>query len=84
MKSKKEIIFHLQKARRCLSQVIVMAEQDFKCLEIHKLLERIIHQLEKTKKDLLNQHLEKSVDQFYKHNPQGKSARQEIISFFHT
>lgn len=84
MKSKKEIIVHLQKARRCLSKVIFMVERDFKCLEIHKLLVKIIQQLEKTKKDLLDQHLEKNIAQFYKHNSEGKSARQEIISFFHT
>lgn len=84
MKSKKEIIVHLQKARRCLSRVIFMTERDFKCLEIHKLLVKIVHQLEITRKDLLNQHLEKNVAQFYKYNPQGKSARQEIISFFQT
>ncbi|OGK10762.1 hypothetical protein A2767_06265 [Candidatus Roizmanbacteria bacterium RIFCSPHIGHO2_01_FULL_35_10] len=60
MKSKKEIIDHLHKGRKYLNQVIFKVDKDLSCLEVHKLLVKIIHQLEKSKKDLLNQFLKKS------------------------
>ena len=81
---KKHIIDRLKKSRIDLEETIYMVENDQNCLQIHIRLKKIIYELEKAKKELLNQYLDKCLSKLCKNTELGIKTRNDVINIFQT
>ncbi len=81
---KKEIINRLKSTQLDLKEAIYMVENDQDCLQIHIRLKKGIYELEKAKKELLNQYLNGCLSKLYKNTDLGIEARNDVINLFQT
>lgn len=82
MKSKQNVVKHLQIVRRSIENTISMIEKGDSCIHIHEEINHAIMEIETTKRILIKNYSFEYLSKLFKTDSKSVLIKQEIYKFF--